>query len=85
MGDASDPAAGDAERRETTEAGAPDRAALTDRSMAVAVITLARYLVRRDPGAVAYLQDALKQARAAGLSTTELATLALVVRAVGGA
>ena len=85
MDDDFDPAAGDAERRETIEADPPDRAPLTDRSMAVAVITLARYLVRRDPGAVAYLQDALEQANAAGLSTTELATLALVVRAVGGA
>ncbi len=85
MGDASDPAAGDAERRKAIEADPPDRATLSDRSMAVAVITLARYLVRRDPGAVIYLQDALEQAKAAGLSTTELATLALVVRAVGGA
>ncbi len=67
------------------EGGPPDRAPLIDRSMAVAVITLARYLVRRDPGAVIYLRDALEQAKAAGLSTTELATLALVVRAVGGA
>ena len=65
---------------ETSPAKSSD---LNERSAAVALIVLTRYLASRDPDLPSYLADALKHAKAANLSSGDLATLALIVGSIG--
>ena len=57
---------------------------LTDRSLAVALITLARHLARKDPSLALYLRASLAHAEAANLTSDDLAALKLVMSAIGG-
>ena len=63
------------------ETSAESASLLTDKSHAVALITLARYLADRDQGLSCYLQASLRHAREAGLGEADLAMLRLLVTA----
>lgn len=56
---------------------------LSERSQAVALITLARYLADRDPNPIAYLQASLDHARASSLTEADVAALQLLVGSIG--
>lgn len=58
---------------------------LTDKSLAVALITLARYLADKDAHLGTYLQKSLEHARASNLQESDLAALKLVIGAIGSA
>lgn len=56
----------------------------SNQALAVALITLTRYLAGRDVGLVSYLQSSLEHARASHLLEADLAVLHLLVRSIGG-
>ncbi len=66
------------------EASTTSGSSLSSRSLAVALITLTRYLADRDPGLLAYLQSSVTHAEASKLSDGDLAALRLVLGAIGG-
>ena len=57
---------------------------LSERSNAVVLVTLARYLADKDPGLSEYLRASLDHAKAANLSSDDLSALRLVIGAIGG-
>ena len=65
------------------EASTVSVSSLSDRSLAVALITLTRYLADKDPGLGAYLRSSLRHAEASKLSDDDLAALRLVIGAIG--
>lgn len=65
------------------ESSAASASSLSDRSLAVALITITRYLADKDPSLTAYLQASLDHARASSLSEEDLATLKLIINAIG--
>ena len=66
------------------DASTASTSGLSDRSLAVALITLARYLADRDPSLSAYLNASLDHARASSLTEQDLAALRLVIGSIGG-
>lgn len=66
------------------EASTASATSLSGRSLAVALITLARYLADKDAELPAYLRSSLSHAEASKLSDEDLAALRLVVGAIGG-
>ena len=55
---------------------------LSDRSLAVALITMARYLADKDPSLSVYLKASLDHARASSLSEADLIVLGLLIGAI---
>lgn len=65
------------------ETSAEGASALTDRSLAVALITSTRYLAGRDLDVVANLQGSLEHARSSSLPEADVAVLELLIGAIG--
>lgn len=66
------------------ESSTASASSLSDRSLAVVLITLARYLADKDPSLIAYLQASLDHARASSLTEADVAALQLLVASIGG-
>ena len=58
--------------------------ALSERSIAVVLITLTRYLAERDPGLSAYLRLSITHATQSSLLESDLDALRLVLGSIGG-
>lgn len=57
---------------------------LSERSLAVALITMARFIAGANPDFSRYLSGSLDNAIVAGLTEGDLAALRLVIKAIGG-
>ncbi len=66
------------------EASIGSVSSLSDRSLAVVLITMARYLAEKEPALSAYLRSSLSHAEASNLSDGDLAALRLVIGAIDG-